>query len=121
VDAPLPVSEAVLIAHLKANAVTLGVPAANIAQKLGTGRPAVRVTRVGGQPERGEDHSFVSSECWAASDYAAAQIAYQIVAVMPDIIGAQVRGWAPATGPLSRPDTDGSPRYIVDVELLVYA
>jgi hypothetical protein len=116
----MPVAETLLIAHLKVKATDLGVPAGNIASKLVAGRPAVRVTRIGGQPERGEDRPVLSCECWAPDDYSAALLASKIVAVMPDIIGTQVRGWSPATGPVSRPDTDGSPRFVVDVELLVY-
>jgi hypothetical protein len=82
-------------------------------------RPYIQVNRVGGAPDIEEDHPLLQVSVWHTSDDAASELARTIVAALPDILSANVRGQNVTLGPFSQPDEDNQ-RYILTVELLTY-
>ena len=118
----LPDAELLLIQHIRNHAgLTSLLTGGHVSNVLGSARPFVQVTRVGGTPLDGqEDHARLQVATWATTDSAASLLARTIVATLPDVIGSEVRGWELVLGPFPQPD-DNDARYIFDVEMLIYA
>lgn len=117
----LPDAELVLISFLAGHAdvlALLGSPD-RVGSYLPQDRPYLQVNRVGGTPDVEEDHPVLQVSAWHTSDDAASELARTVVAVLPDILSANVRGQNVTLGPFSQPDEDNQ-RYILTLELLTY-
>jgi hypothetical protein len=123
----LPSAVGVFVTWCKANTDLLAVHGGRVATRLNATLPAIRVTRIGGNPQQEiwQDWAELQVECWATDDPTAELLARQVLAALPTIRGTYAYGhvwtYGDVNGPYWAPDDpnlSNNARYILSFPLL---
>lgn len=123
----LPDAEVLLVAFLAEHPALAALHGGRVGTQLDRGRPALRVTRVGGTPPAWwEDAPELQVEAWAATQDEASVLIRTVIEALEEVDGQHpegaVRGHEVHFGPLWSPDPDTEEaRYLISLGLLTYA